>query len=184
MSCRPAKNGQSQSAERDIPNSRDETTCILTYGENLRSANLNHVLLERLGAQEVVLGLADKRATRTERDLAERGRERGRGLRFGLEGERLLLGGLGGPLGTEKVGGEAGNVRRGHPVRLKMPLVRPFLQHVISPAYMHTARSRKQYREGGKPTHEVPEIELTERLPVFQIERMLRPGAKISTHLP
>lgn len=30
----------------------------------------------------------------------------------------------------------------------------------------------------------MPEIELTDWLPVFQIERMLRPGAKMSTHLP
>lgn len=114
-----------------------ETVRVLAYSEDLGSADLDHVLLERLGAQEVVLGLAGKRATRTERDLAERGRERGRGFRFGLEGERLLLGGLGGPLGTEKVGGEAGNVRRSHPVRPKIPLVRLYPTCQVSCVYAY-----------------------------------------------
>jgi hypothetical protein len=61
---RPPRRRRSPSRPKRRPRPRsrprDETTCILTYGENLRSANLNHVLLERLGAQEVVLGLADK----------------------------------------------------------------------------------------------------------------------------
>jgi hypothetical protein len=31
---------------------------------------------------------------------------------------------------------------------------------------------------------DVPEIELTEVLPVFQMDMMFKPGAKTSTHLP
>lgn len=46
---------------------------------------------------------------------------------------------------------------------------------------LEQANERRKRR---RATHEVPEIVLTLRFPEFQIERMLSPGAKMSTHLP
>lgn len=88
-----------------------------THVEDALGRDLDHGLLERLGRQDVVLGLADEAARLAECKLADRLRE-GRLARH-LERERLLERGRLGPVGAEHVGGEAGDVRRGHPARAR-----------------------------------------------------------------